>query len=246
MQPKNISIIKFTIRKEMRAYISIFQKERRHFQRKYQDYEFSFMRANILKLNPNNPAAFEVSQYICGDFQAKHALTFDNVLKPGNYLLLVETFWAQNYYNDLVVGGYAEDEIHFEDYGIHKPKFNQIMAQMCTKFVKDCIETSDLKSIREYEYKGAPGIKRFNSFRLDGLWFCHFVNQSKSSYLEETFTLKVDRLDVAEIVYPPNYPSSLSFENKLAPGDETLILLKIKGGDALNVSFSTSFRVRAK
>jgi len=244
--PKNVSIVRFTVRKKMQVYVTVFQKERRHFEHTNLKYEFSFLRANLLKINQSNLASLEVSDYISGDFQAKHDLTFDNILEPGTYLLLVETFWTQNYYNDLVIGCYAEEEVHFEDYSIHKPKFHQILAQMCTKFIKSRIEKKDMDAIREYEYKGAPGVRRFNSFKLDGLWFCYFENHSTNSWLEETFKLKVDNLDIAEVVYPPSYPSDLSFENKLGPGDDTLILVKIKSGDALNISFSTSFRVRTK
>lgn len=246
LPPKNVSIVKFVVRRKMHAYVTVFQKERRHFEYKNQNYEFSFLRANLLKVNASNPSSLEVADYICGDFQAKHALTFDNVLEPGHYLLMVETFWAQNYYNDLVIGGYAEEELSFEDYSIHKPKYNQILAQMATKFVKGNLERKTMDGIREYEYKGAPGVRRFNTFKLDGLWFCYFENKSKNSWLEETFKLKIDRRDIAQVVFPQQYPDDLSFENKLAPGDETLILVKIMSGDALNISFSTSFRVRTK
>lgn len=244
-EPRNVSVIKFTVRKRMPVYLSLFQKEKRHFKSLNKQYDYSPLRANVVKINPDSTSELEISEFICGDFQAKYCLTLENALDPGHYLIVAEAFWEQSVCNDLVIGGYAEEQIQFEDYSVHKYKYNRILAQMTVKFVKACIDKNDLGSIREFEYRGAPGVKRYNSFRLDGFWFCYFQNQSTNSWIEETFQVKVDPFGAAEVVYPPNHSESLIFENRLGPGQETLILLKING-DSLNISFDTSFKVKTQ
>lgn len=240
---KNLALVKFRVKKSMAAYLTIFQKERRHFQ-SGKDYEYSFLRANLVKLAPNNSSKLEVIEHINADFQAKQALTFEHTLKEGEYLLMVEVFWNQEYYNDFVIGAYAEDKIVFEDFSSYKSQFPYLMEQICYNFLMANLKTENGKAIRAYEYKGCPDVKRYNTFKLEGMWFCYFENNSKNSTVEETFKIEVDRHDIIEVVMPVNHSQGLTFEFKLAPGDRKLIAIKIKSGDALKLMFKTAFKVK--
>ena len=98
-QKNNISIVQIRILEKTHLYLSVVQKDKRHWKRK-QEYAYSFIRYLFAKLDEK----YNIVKFLNGMYRNKPSITYQAILEPGTYIVYLEVEWNQDFINEFILG----------------------------------------------------------------------------------------------------------------------------------------------
>lgn len=78
-------------------YISLNQKDERLFFKKNLDHPYSYAKMFVGKLTEDG------IQFVSGAFKQDKVITVESIFEKGDYIILVDIIWWQDYYRDLIL-----------------------------------------------------------------------------------------------------------------------------------------------
>ena len=78
-------------------FISLNQKDERFFFKKNLAHPYSYAKMLVGKLTPDG------IQFISGAFKQDKVITVESIFEKGDYIILVDIIWEQDYYRDLIL-----------------------------------------------------------------------------------------------------------------------------------------------
>jgi calpain-15 len=206
---KNFSLVSLTVKKTSVVFVSVSQRDQRHFDPN--QYHYSLFKIMIVKVNEN----FEFERFIAGDFNKDRDCELETRLEPGEYLVYVEFDWIQRVHNQFVVSTYGEGKCNLTEVlydGDRKSLVEDIIRAYFRTF-------EDPSSQINYQQYNEPMITRAMKFVFGYLGIL-YRNNSQASTLEE----KVQMYDMQYLrIWDDTFPSE-QFSVKIPPKSEQLLL----------------------
>lgn len=242
--PDNISMVKLTVKKKTNAYISVIQKENRHFNKKSDSvkYKYSLIRAWLGDFNTKDLRAAEFKVDI-----NTGTIDFETILDEGEYLLYIESFWNQNYCNELVVSAYSAVNIDIQEVPDLKKNWRNVMDQYVYAYSEKQLNAKKASvNFKSYVYTsvGAPDIVKYTCNDLNGIIFFYYRNFSVDAYLKETITMSCSLPNAMELCLPDFEDNRGNTTITVPPQSERIVVYKMMKKESMQWKYSTSFSAK--
>lgn len=226
--PLNASYIRMKVSKSTKGYLSVIQKEQRHFARKKtMKYSYSYTRVWLAKLD----AEGEISQIVTTKFDAQHAIDIERIFEKGEYLLYVETSWNQGHHTELVVNTYAENEITLKEVPELKLEGKKILEDCIKAFVRQELTKAEKENnplVQVEGYKECSEMVRMSSSGLAGIHFVYIQNKHKELMLKECIEMSAACKKKYQLPdsFKETAPGRLKYE--VPPNSEKIVVYRLK------------------
>jgi len=237
-------MVKITVKQQTNAYISIIQKENRHFIKKSDPVNYNYSPIRVWL------GDFKTKQLKAAGFKAElntGAIDFETILDKGEYLLYIESFWNQNYCNELVVSAYSALSVDFQELFDLKQSWKNIMYQFVYAYCDKQLSSKgkphiDFK-IHVYTNEGVPDIVKYTCTKLKGIIFFYYRNYSADAYLKETITITCNIPQAIMICSPDHDDNKGNTTITVLPQSEKIVIYKITKKESVRWKYSTKSSV---
>lgn len=243
--PDNISMVKLTVKQKTNAYISVIQKEERHFNKKLDTTKYRYSPVRVWL------GDFTTKDLRSCDFKADintGAIDFETILDKGEYLLYIESFWNQNYCNDLVVSAYSSLNVDIQEVNDLKQSWRNVMDQFVYAYSEKQLNSKGRPHIdfKTYVYTnvGAPDIVKYTSTQLQGIIFFYYRNYSTDAYLRETISMSCNIPQAIVLCSPDHDDNQGNVTITVPPQSERIVIFKITKKESMQWKYTTAFSAR--
>ena len=182
---KENTILKMDLKKDTHIFLTLFQKDARICS---ENYTYSYFRINIGKIEENK------IEYIYSKFSCKRNIVFEQLLKKGEYIIMIEPNWQNNKKIEFSIGSYSSSIIFFEECHFFKKKdynrfeiifwisFSELFPDQMIDKYKSKIINSDFE-INEY-------------FNEDlGIFLYQLKNLSDTQIIKQLYEISIEGYD---------------------------------------------------
>ena len=228
-EKKSFFLTKMTMKDSGFVYLSLQQKMKKHF-RKNMDYEYSFMRVFVSRLDNDG----KIESVVSGKYKASQNIVIRKNLPKGEYLITVEVDWVQEANNEVNLLAYSKASVEFCEEDDRKYDQRELYEEIMKGYFeangggKDKkIRRRRLENSQVYKYK----LEKFGFVAL------FYKNIEKGMVLYNRIT--VQNLINMEIFGENNKQKGVDVEIK--GGEEKVVLLKAKVVDVKNTSYAYQY-----
>lgn len=244
--PDNLSMIQVSVKNTTNIYLSVVQKEQRHFLQKVNtmEYKYSLMRVWLVDSKTKN---LKDSEFKWDPNTG--AIDLELNLKAGEYLLFIETYWNQSYYNDFTVTSYSDLDVDLKDVTAnYHNKWRAFMDGVICAYTESKINSnkkhkSTFKTII-YDNLGAPDVVKYVNTRIKGLIIFHYRNYSDDKHLKEDIHMSCDVPDAMALCGPDKEDTPGKFVVNLPPLGEKIVIYKLVKKETMQWKYSTKSKLR--
>jgi len=223
---KTKSIFRLVVPQATHIFLSVNQKDDRGFDPQTYPYEYSTVRMMVGRVEQNGLS------YVGGKFYNDRNVVLECNLEAGYYIITLEFYWRQNFYQQANINAYSEKKVHFQE--VLRADYDLVERNLLKSFA-----LQNSQKVKDYSNIGADQITKHTESHL-GMIFLYYNNRDHSQKLQESVTLtKYDNLEIQ-----PPYYNSTQFDVEVPPQDDRLVLFKIVDERA-SYAFASSTQSRA-
>jgi len=226
---QNQFLARLTLYNDDFIYINLQQKMKKHF-RKNPDYDYSFVRLLLIKLDQNG----KVESLIHGKYKQNQCIVLRRELKKGQYLVFIEIDWIQKIYNQVNLTIYSNKKIDLQEEKISK----HYAAMLYQSFSKSYALANPSFVARQYDHDGTKIEALKYKVEKFGLVIMVYINNDPDYILNVRVNLR--QLTNMELFLPEKNDSQ-NIEFKLSKDQTEIIVLKAKVFETEETAFSYLF-----
>ena len=178
------TILKMVLKKDTHIFITLFQKDARICP---ENYKYSYFRINIAKITQKK------IEYIYSKFSCKRNITFENLLKSGEYIIMIEpTFQSQK--TEYSIGTYSSSiTLITECKNFTKKNYNRFEILFWISFSKKYPD----QMIDKYKSKIITTDFEINEYSNQdlGIFFYQLKNLSEDQIIKQLYEIEIEGYD---------------------------------------------------
>ena len=157
-------------------------------------------------------------------------------LEKGEYLLFIETYWIQDYCNDLVITTNSVQPVELQELPKLRENYKEIMNEFALAYIRAQINQPSKRdpgfTMQTFEKMGIEGLMKCSTTYLKGTILFYYNNPNTGYRLKETIKINFNISGVFEAVEPEKFNENGDLLVDVPSGKQKIYIIKrVKKGD---------------